>query len=153
MLFILMCVYQMPWFSSPWHSCKLEVSFVGVRLLQPENETWRPEQIVTNRSSHMYIGKNFLNMLCFEAVCISTSLDSCYLRRSYHTLRTCSALGNSLRVTQWQLSKLGKNQCNKSGQEDSEGSAENSKIKMDQFINMIYQFHRERVWPQGNIVR
>lgn len=142
MLFILMCVYQMPWFSSPWHSCKLEVSFVGVRLLQPENETQRPEQIVTNRSSHMYPGKNILNVLSFEAICIIRSLDLCYLIRSSHTLRTCSALGTSLSITQWQLPKLGKSQCNKSVQGDSEDWTENSKIKDG---SGIYQFHREQV--------
>lgn len=109
----------------------------------------RPEQIATNRSSLIYIGRNFLNVLCFEEICITRSLDLCYLIRSYHTLRTCSGLGTSVRVNQWQLPKLGESQWNKSVQEDREGSAENSTMKDG---SGIYQFHRESVSPQGNTV-
>lgn len=127
-----MCVYQMPWFSSPWHSCKLEMGFVGVRLLQPENETQRPEQIATNRSSHMYIGRNFLNVLRFEAICISRNLDLCYLIRSYHTLRTCSALGTSLRDKPNWVRASATNQCKKRVRIQ----LKTAKWKMDQgFIN------------------
>lgn len=39
MRFILMCVYQMPRLSFHWHSCKLEVSLVGVTAWEQDSET------------------------------------------------------------------------------------------------------------------